>query len=216
MNPRRFSLVVFAVLAAAAIAVTVLFAGGAAGSDNKSVRWDIIRLTTPGGVTTVNAGGFAEAQTQAPAATFGPIQTIRLTGSGTFEAPSDKSEGSDEVTGGGTWSITGGPSGTYKVQELVSWEFANFQTPGLGDTIGNGNERANGSAVLRIRYSDGEWGVLTLGCHGPGAPNHIFEGIAVTKGFKTYYVVQNPGADPNANRTAFHVSAGGAGDHDDD
>jgi hypothetical protein len=213
MNLRRFRLVLFAVLVAATAAVAVVFAGGAAGADNnKSVRWDIIRLTTPGGVTTVNAGGFADAQTQAPAATFGPIQTIRLTGSGTFDAPSGKNDDSDDVTGGGTWSIIGGASGTYKVTELVSWEFASFQTPGFEDTIGDKNERANGSAVLRIYYSDGDSGVLTIGCHGPGAPNHIFEGIAVTKSFKTYYTVQNPGADPNANRTIFHVSAGGDAD----
>jgi hypothetical protein len=59
--------------------------------------------------------------------------------------------------------------------------------------------------VLRIEYSDGQTGVLTVGCHGPGAPPGIFEGIAVTRGFKTYYDVQAPVNGVDANRTIFHV-----------
>jgi hypothetical protein len=59
---------------------------------------------------------------------------------------------------------------------------------------------------LRIAYSDGSQGVLTVGCHGPGAPPGIFEGIATTKGFKTYYTVQAPVGGVDANRTIFHVS----------
>ncbi len=175
----------------------------AAPSPAQHVSWDIVRLTFPGGVTTLNAGGFADAK--APDNT-----TIRLTGAGTFVAPGGKNGGSGAVTGGGTWrtfnaasASTG--SGTYSVEELASFELANFQLPGLGDTIGDTNERANGNAVVRIAYSDGSQGVLTIGCHGPGAPDGIFEGIATTKGFKTYYAVQSPGADPDANRTVFHV-----------
>jgi hypothetical protein len=46
---------------------------------------------------------------------------------------------------------------------------------------------------------------LTIGCHGTGAPPGIFEGIATTKGYKTYYEVPDvvPGVD--AGRTNFHV-----------
>lgn len=230
MKLRRRKLVAFAALFAAMSAFGVIFAAGAGGGGNHrgdgrggkhetSVRWDIIRLTFPSpGLMAVNPGGSADAQTQAPAATFGPIETIRLTGSGTFAAPSRNHGrlGQDDVTGGGTWSVIGGASGTYSVTDLVDFEFANFQSPGLVDNIANVNERANGNAVLRIRYSDGQRGVLTIGCHGPGAPNHIFEGIAVTKGFKTYYMVQNPGADPNLNRTIFHVSRGDNGGDNDD
>ena len=64
----------------------------------------------------------------------------------------------------------------------------------------------NGTAVLRIAYSDGSRGVLTVGCHGPGAPPGIYEGIATTKGYKTYYTVQAPAGGVDANRTIFHVS----------
>jgi hypothetical protein len=192
----------------ALVAVVMLVVGlpsSAAGTGKKfppqgamHVRWDIIKLTTPGGVTTVNAGGVASAK--APDATM-----ITLTGSGTFVAPAGKNVASSAATGGGTWTTSDGHSGTYKVNGLVSWAFANLQSPGLGDTIADPTTRANGTAVLRIQFSDGQSGVLTVGCHGPGAPPGIFEGIATTKAFKTYYDVQAPGADPNANRTIFHI-----------
>jgi hypothetical protein len=178
--------------------VTVFASGAAGGGGAMHVRWDLIKLTTPGGILTVNPGGTASAK--APDGT-----TITLTGSGTFVAPPGNNGGSGAVTGGGTWRTSDGGSGTYAARELVSFVFANFQSPGLASTIGPTNERANGTAVLRIEFSDGQSGVLTIGCHGPGAPPGIFEGIATTKGYKTYYDVQAPGADPNANRTIFHV-----------
>jgi len=101
---------------------------------------------------------------------------------------------------------SGGGAGTYTVTGLVSWEFANFQapTPAFIDNIDDGT-RANGTAVLSIAFSDGRAGVLTVGCHGPGAPPGIFEGIATTKGYKTYYAVQPPVPGVDANRTNFHV-----------
>lgn len=188
-------------LGAVLVALTA-FASAASGSAQHA-RWDIVSLTFPGGVTTLNPGGFAEAKAPGNA-------TIRLTGSGTFVSPAGKNGGSGAVTGGGTWQTfsaagvsTG--SGTYTVEELVSFEFAGFQLPVLGDNIGDPAEKANGTAVFRIQYSDGKSGVLTVGCHGPGAPPGIFEGIATTRGFATFYTVQPPGADPDANRTIFHV-----------
>jgi len=98
----------------------------------------------------------------------------------------------------------------YTVKELVRFDLANFQssTPAVIDNIGDVNQRVNGTAVLRVQYDDGSPGVLTVGCHGPGAPAGIFEGIAVTKGFTTYYNVQPPAAGVDANRTLFHVVAG--------
>jgi hypothetical protein len=85
--------------------------------------------------------------------------------------------------------------------------FANLQssTPTFVDNICDVDKRANGTAVLRIRYSDGETGVLTVGCHGPGAPPDIFEGIAMTRGYRTCYDVQAPVTGVDANRTIFHV-----------
>jgi hypothetical protein len=160
------------------------------------VRWDIIStLGTPPGP--LNPGGHASAT--APDGT-----TITLTGSGHFVAPAS-GHGSGAVDGGGTWTISSGGSGTYTVTRLVDWEFANHQANvGFVDNIDEGT-RTNGTAVLEIAFSDGMRGVLTVGCHGPGAPPGIFEGIATTKGYKTYYTVQPPTAGVDANRTIFHV-----------
>src|SRR5206468_2216982 len=158
------------------------------------VRWDIVSLVNGGPPGPLNPGGFASAK-----APDGDM--ITLSGHGTFVAPLGGNGGSGAVTGGGTWTTSSG-SGTYVVQGLVSWVFANHAsaTPVFVDNIGNFADRANGTAVLRVRFSDGQTGVLTVGCHGPGAPPGIFEGIATTKGFKTYYAVQDPVAGQDANR----------------
>jgi hypothetical protein len=164
--------------------------GGAA-----HVRWDVISTS---GIppAPLNPGGHASAI--APGG-----DTITLTGSGHFVAPASGG-GSSAVDGGGTWTTSGG-SGTYEVTALVSWERANDQANvGFVDNIDEGT-RTNGTAVLKIAFSDGSSGVLTVGCHGPGAPPGIFEGIATTKGYKTYYNVQAPAAGVDANRTIFHV-----------
>ena len=130
--------------------------------------------------------------------------TITLTGSGHFVAPAS-GKGSGAVDGGGTWTATSGGSGSYIVTGLVSWVSAGPQANvGFIDNIDEGT-RTNGTAVLTIAFSDGSSGVLTIGCHGPGAPPGIFEGIATTKGYKTYYTVQPPTAGVDANRTIFHV-----------
>jgi hypothetical protein len=175
------------------------------------VRWDIIHFdptTTP---PTVSAGGVAFASAISGSAPSG--LKIEFTGSGTFVAPASGGT-SGAVTGGGTWETfsdclttcvsTG--SGTYQVTKLVNWEFANFATPGtIIDLIGDTNERANGTAVLRIEYSDGSHGTLGVGCHGPGAPDGIEEGIIATKGFVTYWTGEVPVPGVDENRTLFHV-----------
>jgi hypothetical protein len=191
---------------ALALVATLLFTTFVSAGSASHVRWDIVSLVGGNPPGPVNPGGHAEAKTPPPESA-----TIRLTGSGTFVAPGGSNGGSGAVTGGGTWVtrssanvVTG--SGTYTVKELVRWDFASFQTAGvLTDNIVDAGRAANGTAVLRIAFSDGSQGVLTVGCHGPGAPDGIFEGIATTKGFKTYYDVQPPQAGVDANRTIFHV-----------
>jgi len=194
MQTKRLLWLGVPVLVVAALLPMSVSAGGA-----KHVRWDIIHLVGGAPPGPVTAGGVASAS--APDG-----DTITLTGSGTFVAPAGSNGGSGAVTGGGTWQTSSG-SGTYRVTELVSFVFANFQsaTPVLDDMIGDTNERANGTAVLRVQFSDGQSGVLTVGCHGPGAPPGIFEGIATTKGYKTYYAVHDPVGGVDANRTIFHV-----------
>jgi hypothetical protein len=188
-----------AVVALAATVVLVAALPSSASDGARHVRWDIISLVGGAPPGPINPGGSASAN--APDG-----DTITLTGSGTFVAPAGRNRGSGAVSGGGTWQ-TSTASGTYSVEELVSFVFANLQSsaPTFIDNIGNLDTRANGTAVLRIEYSDGETGVLTVGCHGPGAPPGIFEGIAVTRGYKTYYDVQPPVGGVDANRTIFHV-----------
>jgi hypothetical protein len=188
-------------LIAALVLVSAIFGAAGASADSAAhVRWDIISVNIP--ITTVSPGGVAFAV--APS-----NLTIKLTGSGTFVAPASGGA-SGAVTGGGTWETfdSGGVStgsGTYRVTKLADWEFANFQAPGLIDLIGDTNERANGNAVLRIEYSDGSQGILGIGCHGPGAPDGIVEGVIATKDFVTYWAAQPPAPNVDANRTIFHV-----------
>jgi len=182
---------------AVSVVVTIALTVGAAVLHGQAafVRWDIINLNTSTTPPTISAGGVAVSKT---ADNF----TIRLTGSGTFVAPAGRGGGSGAATGGGTWEVLSPAnqlvaSGSYVVRELVDWEFANLQPPVLNDTIGSG--AANGNAALRIEYSDGTRGVLIVGCHGPGAPAGITEGVVATKGYLTFFAVQ-PGSF-----TVFHI-----------
>ncbi|PYS54765.1 MAG: hypothetical protein DMG13_06905 [Acidobacteria bacterium] len=182
------------------VAVPVSSAFGQA----QHVRWDIINFefVTPPALNTATAGGVSDAK--APDGT-----RLRFTGTGTFVAPPGHHGGGVAVKGGGTWQLfnaAGGlvASGTYAVTEVVLFAFANFQTPGaINDLIGPGG--ANGNAALRIVYSDGDTGILLVACHGPGAPAGISEGVAATKGYKTFDQIQPPAPGVNANRTSFHV-----------
>ena len=197
IRKRRFLQLGVALLTlAAALVALVTWSSAASGDGAQHVRWDIISTTgiPPG---PLNPGGHASA-------TAPDGDTITLTGSGHFVAPASGG-GSGAVDGGGTWTTTSGGSGTYTVTGLVSWVSAGPQANvGFVDNIDEGT-RTNGTAVLTIAFSDGATGVLTIGCHGPGAPPGIFEGIATTKSYKTYYTVQPPTAGVDANRTLFHV-----------
>jgi hypothetical protein len=194
MTIRKGPILAMALMALAAVVPLTATAGSA-----HHVRWDIISLVGGAPPGPLNPGGHASAM-----APDGDM--ITLTGSGTFVAPAGHNGGSDAVTGGGTWQ-TNTASGTYVVKELVSFVKANAQssTPTFIDNIGSLSQRTNGTAVLRIQFSDGASGVLTVGCHGPGAPPGIIEGIATTKGFKTYYETEEPVGGVDANRTLFHV-----------
>lgn len=191
------------------LVLSVLATAPVAFGQSDHVRWDIVSLdfsTTP---ATVNPGG--EAFATFPSTADMPEQKIRFTGTGTFVAPASGGT-SGAVTGGGDWETfvddVSTRSGTYQVTKLVSWEFANFQTPAAAssDNIGDVNEKASGNAVFLIEYSDGSQGTLVIGCHGPGAPDGIFEGVTATKGYLTYWNPEVPPPPPgDANRTLFHL-----------
>jgi hypothetical protein len=200
---KRFRFVLLAVVAlVVGVLTTASFASPlrhhARARTGLTIRWDIISFNG-NFANPINPGGSASAH--APDGT-----KITLTGSGTFGGLAKK------VTGGGNWTTydaSGAQSGTgtYKVVSLVNFIEANLQsqTPVAIDKIGDVNKRANGTAVLRIAFSGGSQGVLTIGCHGPGAPPGIFEGIATSKGFKLYYEAEDPKPAVDANRTIFHV-----------
>lgn len=168
------------------------------------VRWDIVSLqfNTPSpGINTVNPGGVAYAFARNPS-----TLSIKLTGEGTFVAPQSGGP-SGAATGGGTWETFNGTastgSGFYRVRRLVSWEFANFQA--LGNVNNIPGVDANGQAVLVIQYDDGSQGTLGIGCHGPGAPDGIVEGVIATKDYVTYWDARAPLPGVDANRTTFNI-----------
>ena len=189
-----------------------------------------VPCTGPGGTypCTLNPDGSATAMAADCALNAG-CSFITLTGSGTFLAPEDGGS-SPVVTGGGTWVVsascagipfpppgppapqcTGGiiTKGTFVVTELVKWQKAEpLELPACEsteclttDNIGNLNQATGGLAVLRVAYSDGTTGVLTLACSGLPDPFPVAEGITATKGVKLTNVaipgVNGPPLPPN-------------------
>lgn len=189
------------------VALVLLFPSSVAFGQASHVRWDIISVDVPPPFDILNPDG--EAFAFAYHTPGNPSEAkIRLTGAGTFVAPASGGP-SGAVTGGGTWETSGSglpeASGNYRVTKLVSWVFAGFQTGTPTDNIGDVAERASGTAVFLIEYDDGSEGTLGVGCHGPGAPNGILEGVIATKGYVTYWNGELPTPDADKNRTLFHV-----------
>jgi hypothetical protein len=163
-----------------------------ADGNGTKVRWDIVVADAPGFVAGGTAAAFANDGSQ-----------IVMTGSGTFGP-----EGSANVTGGGTWTTSdasGTPteSGTYTATGVVqssavlTTAVANVPSP---DTIGNPADARGGLAVLRIAYSDGSEGVLTISCRlGAADLPAVFEGITATKDVVAYWNQTTHGF------TIFHV-----------
>lgn len=118
--------------------------------------------------------------------------SITLAGSGTFTVPASGGSSSG-VTGGGTWKVTAADgtitSGTFAVTELIEWQKSEpLDVPACAatdcstiDLIGNIRNAWGGVAVLRVAYSDGTTGVVTLACSGLPDPAAIAEGITATK-----------------------------------
>ena len=157
-----------------------------------TIRWDLISADAQGNL---KAGGQDSA-----ADSLNSVLT--LTGSGTFE-PGE----AEEVTGGGTWTL-GTSSGKYQVTGLVRFTLAPCTVPtcvsGFGgtDLVGNEKDARAGLVVLRIKYSDGDSGVLMVSCNLNGTPLSVFEGIIASKGSVTFWN-QAPNAANDA--TIFHI-----------
>ncbi len=186
------------------LALLLLLASGnmppSAAGAAPTIGWDTISVTVVNGTLTLNPGG-------SDYALANDLTTIRISGSGTFG-------GGVAPTGGGTWAASGpsaGTSGTasgmFTVTGLVRFAVApGSLPPGLVDNISDPADARSGLAVLRIKYSDGSAGTLTVSCSLPvGTPSGVFEGITATKGFVDFHdrVPPVPGVD--ANRTQFHI-----------
>jgi hypothetical protein len=185
-------------------------------ADCNRIRWDLQHVDFSTSPVTLSPGGTAFASADAN------NQITFTDSSGTFVARSSARtlETSVEaengcrfrgVTGGGKWQSFDGmntKSGTYRVTQLVSWQFANLQVGAPIDLIDAEHPRANGTAILRIEYDDGSEGILGIGCHGVGAPPGIQEGVIATKGYVTYWTgaFHPPVASLiDVNFTLFHI-----------
>jgi hypothetical protein len=169
--------------------ILMLSTAGPVSAQAEHVRWDIASVPCQANGAypcTLNPNGTAVATAQ-------DGSTIAMTGSGTFVAPASGGS-SSAVTGGGTWKVTASDgtvtSGTFVATELVSWEKSEpLAVPECGtcettDNIGNIFEAWGGLAVLRVAYSDGTRGVITLACGGLPDPLAVTEGLIASKGVK--------------------------------
>lgn len=169
-----------------------------AGSDTSALyRWDISNIGLPPPLC-AEAGGEASSRSLDGA-------RITVTGSGTFR---DSPGHSQAVTGGGTWVITPGAStpggsGTYEVVHFIDFVLAPG-TPPIPSCIAPDATPHAGRATLGILFSDGEEGVLEIGCRLVGSPPGIMEGITATKGWVTFWNHEEPAPGVEGNRTLFH------------
>jgi hypothetical protein len=175
--------------------------------DGRRYRWDIHVALGCGDQTAAKANAKARDGSR-----------ISVSGSGTFR---DTKKCNSSVTGGGTWSITpgasgaGGGSGTYRVTQFLDFELAPGGLPTtVTDCIGRPQDARAGLVHLKIRYSDGDEGVLVVSCRLPTTPAtlaaRIMEGIVASKGAVEFWNMEDP------NTTIFHVLRDDDEDDEDD
>ena len=197
--------------AAAAGALGVLGVPAAAFADGEDegrrVRWDLILV----GTGCVAPGGQASAHSN-------DGSKITISGTGTF--PDVRNKCRKNVTGGGSWTVVASDpgcfpgSGTFKVTELLSWTTAGGTPPLPCDTIGEREDNTSGLAILRVQYSNGKTGTLTISCHFTGSPSCVFEGITATMDYEDFWNREAPVGMPGqpgfqeGNRTNFHILKG--------
>jgi hypothetical protein len=191
---RHFTLFTTLLFALCTFLIVVAQANAAAAT----YRWDTTNVLPVNGVPTISAGG-------SDYALAADLTSIQIQGHGTFG-------GGAAPTGGGFWTITNAAGtsttkGTFTVTGLVQFVPANgSEPPTFADTIGNKADARSGLAVLRISYSDGSSGTLTVSCHLPvKSSGLIFEGITATKSFVDFHQRVPPVPGVNANRNIFHV-----------
>jgi hypothetical protein len=201
---KRSAAVSMIALAFCCLGASPLLAGQSRGSE---ISWVIFQVenATASGFTIAPGGSSTSQATFYPAQFAGDNSTITVTGSGTF-----KLNGGADVTGGGTWNTVNGTTGemkegTYQVTRLVFFELGAGTlagVPGIIDETGNLADTVAGLAVLRVRYSDGEGGMLVVSCTIAGPPA-VIEGTTATKGVVDYSNPLIP--DATTGNTLFHI-----------
>jgi hypothetical protein len=185
------------IVAAIVVVLSMTAAAPRASAEASLVRWDIatVPCSGPGGSypCTLNPGGSATAMAVDCAIPGIGCTSITMMGSGTFIAP-DQGGSSRAVTGGGKWKVVAADgtttSGTYVVTELLAWQKSEpLAVPACGtcettDNIGDIHDAWGGLAMLRVAYSDGTTGLLTLACTGLPDPFSVTEGITASKGVR--------------------------------
>ena len=100
--------------------------------------------------------------------------TIFVRGSGTLESGPDGA-----ATGGGTFSINGGPTGTWKATSVQGFVSYGTRLPGSPFPP---PPATGGMTKLRVSFSNGEDGVLTIFCVIGSPPPSVGEGIHLILG----------------------------------
>ena len=177
----------------------------------QKIRWDIVSLNFTATTITINPSGTQSAVASDESLSLLVGSLITFTGSGTF-VPTNPAD----VTGGGSWetfdaNFTSTGKGTYRVIGLLSWEEAPGTLPStigpftIVDNTGTNAEARAGVAVLKIKYSDGIFGVLVVSCILFFTPAGVFEGVTASKGFVNYWLPTDPLNEDPTTSTVFHV-----------
>ena len=101
--------------------------------------------------------------------------TIQLFGLGTLTAGPDKTV----TTGVGTFTKSGGETGTWTATAVDSFVSYGFRLPGQNFP---GPPATGGKAKLRVSLSNGETGLLTIFCVIGSAPPSTMEGVHLVLG----------------------------------
>jgi len=173
---------------------------GFGGRDNTLYRWDIINTLVTG--PCIREGGESSSKALNGA-------RITLTGSGTFR---DNPGRPQNVTGGGTWTITAGTSpdppaggGNYEVTRFIGFDLPPGGPNLAPNCIGDPEDTRPGRLTVAIAFDDGSEGVLEVSCRLAGTPGSVMEGITATKGYVTFWNHEEPAPGVEGNRTLFHV-----------
>lgn len=200
------------------LAILCLFGGNVdlrAQNNGDVYRWDIVTINSVGSDVIGGSGTQTVITANGTALTAAAdASTMTITGSGSFVVDqSPRLEGlriGPSAAGGGTWVLRDSPAGTfaggiigggtYKVTGFVAFTLAPGTLSGtVVDNVGRGADIRAGLAVLRVQYSDGALGLITVSCRLAGTPESVLQGVRLSKGFVDF---------SGQTSTVFHFAGG--------